>query len=236
MERTVLITGGSKGIGFATAKQFLSQGDRIIITGRNEEKLKEASEKLGGCPYLVWDIANISLAAEMIEQADAFYNGIDVFVNNAGVVLQWGYGFLEMTEEIWDKTMEINLKGLYFACQAEANYFLAKGRKGHIVNVCSEMGFRAAADPYGISKWGVRGMTLGLAKVLGPQGIVVNAIAPGETATEILRQQEGEVKPLESPRGVQAIPEEMARTIYLLATEDNMIGTILLTDGGRSLH
>ena len=63
MNKTVLITGASKGIGFATAKKFSEHGDRVIITGRNEEKLKEASGKLGGCPYLVWDIADVSVAA-----------------------------------------------------------------------------------------------------------------------------------------------------------------------------
>ena len=214
MDKTVLITGGSKGIGFATAKKFLSLGDRVIITGRNEEKLKEASAKLGGCPYLVWDISDVSLAAEMIEKADAFYRGIDIFVNNAGVVLHWGggknYNIFDMPEDIWDKTMEINLKGMYFACQAEAKYFLAKERKGHIVNVASEWSFRPADNPYSISKWGVRGLTLGLAKILGPKGIVVNAVAPGETATNILYQEDGAVHAMNTPRGVQAKPEEIA--------------------------
>ena len=108
--------------------------------------------------------------------------------------------------------------------------------KGHIVNICSEMGFRAASDAYSISKWGVRGMTLGIARSLARHQIVVNAVAPGETATEILCQKEGEPIAMASPRGIRAMPHEIANAIYVLATDDNMIGTILQTDGGRSLY
>lgn len=131
--------------------------------------------------------------------------------------------------------MNINLKGVFFALQAEALYMIEKNIRGNIVNICSEMGFRPASFAYGISKWGVRGMTMGVGKELAEFGIVVNGIAPGETATEILRQTEGEVKTIESPRGVQAMPEEIAEGILFLSQSRNIIGEIMVSDGGRRL-
>ena len=237
--KTALIIGGSKGIGFATAKKFLQNGYNVIITGRGEERLKKASAELGNCPYLIWDIKDVSLAEEYVEKAAEFFGGVDVFVNNAGIVAAAqldGQYFPNVTEETWDETININLKGVYFLLQAEAKYMKANSIKGHIVNVCSEMGFRAIHCPYGVSKWGVRGMTLGLAKILAHDGIVLNAVAPGETATEILRLEEGVATEMDCPRGIRAVPNEMANAIFFLATDDNMIGTILLSDGGRSLH
>lgn len=107
--------------------------------------------------------------------------------------------------------------------------------KGNIINVCSEMSFRPAAFAYGISKWGVRAMTMGIGRELAPFGIVVNGIAPGETATEILRQKEGNVKKINSHSGKQAKPEEIAEDIFFLSKSRNIIGEVLISDGGRSL-
>lgn len=237
----VLVTGGSKGIGFATAKLFCDCGEKVIISGRNEERLKTAKNKLGkNAEYLVWDVSDISCAEEMIAKADTFFGCVEVFVNNAGIVCaddigENAVGFLDKTETGWDATMDINLKGLFFALQAEAKYMINKKIKGNIVNVCSEMGFRPAPFAYGISKWGVRGMTMGVAKELAPFGIVLNGIAPGETATEILCQKEWDVKKIASPRGVQATPKEIAEGICFLAKSRNIIGEILVSDGGRRL-
>lgn len=239
---TALITGANKGIGYAAAKKFLSEGHKIIISGRNEKKLSEAKNFLGqNCEYIVWDISNVSLSAEVIEKAHSIFGDINIFVNNAGIVCKDDngaeqVGFFEKSEEGWDYTMDVNLKGTFFALQAEAAYMRKNAIRGNIVNVCSEMGFRPAAFAYGISKWGVRGMTMGAGAELAPFGIVVNAVAPGETATEILHQKEGEIKKINSPRGIQAAPEEIAEAIYFLSQSRNIIGEILVTDGGRRLY
>ena len=92
------------------------------------------------------------------------------------------------------------------------------------------MGFRVSADAYSISKWGVRGMTLGIAKALAKHKIVVNAVAPGETSTEILRQKEGEITKMNSPRGIRAMPYEIANAIYFLAIKisGNMLKTVIV--------
>lgn len=238
--RTVLITGANKGIGFATAKYFQDRGDRVILTGRNEERLRAAVLRLGGEPlYAVWDVSDIHAAPSVLCELHERVGAIDVFVNNAGIVTDEdisGSDFLSKTEEAWDRTMNTNLKGLFFAIQAQSRYMIKHKICGHIVNVCSEMSFRPAYNAYTVSKWGALGLTKGLAKRLAPYGIILNGVAPGETATEILRQKEGEPYAINSPRGERAMPSEIAEAIYFVAGSKNMIGSVLLSDGGRSLN
>ena len=238
--RTVLITGANKGIGFATAKYFQDRGDKVILTGRNEERLRAAAMRLGGEPqYAVWDVSDIHAAPSVLSELHERVGAIDVFVNNAGIVSDEDIGgtdFLTKTEAAWDITMNTNLKGLFFAIQAQARYMIEHNICGHIVNVCSEMSFRPAYNAYTASKWGALGLTKGLAKRLAPYGITLNGVAPGETATEILRQKEGEPYAINSPRGERAMPSEIAEAIYFVAGSKNMIGSVLLTDGGRSLN
>ncbi len=239
--KTVLITGGNKGIGFACAKQFLDNGYHVMIAGRSKERLEDALSRLNSnkAAYVLWDVADISAAAPAISAAHAIFGDIDTFINNAGIVTDediTGKDFLEKTEEAWDATMNTNLKGLFFAIQAQARYMIGQGIEGHIVNVCSEMSFRPAYNAYTSSKWGARGLTMGLAKRLAKDGIVLNGIAPGETATEIFRRPEGERKAINSPRGERAMPQEIAEAIYFLANSKNIIGEVLVSDGGRRLH
>lgn len=238
--KTVLITGANKGIGFAAAKKFSAAGYKVIIAGRDAGRLNAAYERLGkpSGGTLVWDIAEIGQAVARLEEAHERFGEIDTAVNNAGIVTDLdmsGCRMLGESEESWDETMLINLKGTYFAMQAEARYMISRGIRGHIVVVDSLMGFAAKADAYSVSKWGVRGMIYGAAKELAPHGICVNGVAPGETATEILRQKEGEPVKIRSPRGCRAMPGEIADDILYLASSDNLIGTIIQSDGGASL-
>lgn len=240
--KTALITGGSKGIGFATAKLFIENGYNVLITGRTGERLKEAVKKLESdrCAYILWDVADVNKAPEAINKAHSVFGNIDIFVNNAGIVHKedmTGTDFLEKTEQAWDETMNINLKGMFFALQAQTKYMIEKGIKGHIVNVCSEVGFRAAFNAYRISKWGVRAMTMGIAKNISQYGIILNGVAPGETATSIFGDgMEDIAVKINSPRGERAMPSEIAETIYFLAHSKNIIGEIVVSDGGRSLY
>lgn len=238
--KTVMITGANKGIGFATAKLFLHNGYHVILAGRNEQKLIAARERLDNAVhYVVWDVSDIHHAPIALEQAHRFYGNIDTIINNAGTVSEediTGRDFFEKTEQAWDDTMNTNLKGLFFAIQAEAKYMIQNSISGHIVNVCSEMSYRAAYNAYTISKWGALGMTKGLGRRLAKENIILNGVAPGETATEIFRVQEGLPVKIDSPRGERAMPAEIAEAIYFLANSKNIIGQVIITDGGRSLH
>lgn len=238
--KTVLITGANKGIGFATAKKFAEAGYKVILSGRNSEKLKDAIQKLNykNAYPLIWDISNTQIAEQKVKEADKNFGQIDIFINNAGIVTDHdinGCRMLGESEESWDMTMQINLKGTYFALQKQAKYMIENNIKGHIVIIGSLMGFTARADAYSISKWGIRGLIYGAAKELAPYGICVNGIAPGQTATEILRQKENDFVKINSPRGYRAMPSEIANDIYHLATSNNLIGTIINSDGGESL-
>ncbi len=240
MKRTVLVTGGNKGIGFYTAQKFLACGDSVIIAGRNAKRLEAACQSLGlpQSSFVVWDVSDENCAEERLEEASRIYGAIDVFCNNAGVLTEadWKNDFFQVTPDAWDMTINTNLKGLFFACQGEANYFIRQKRKGHIVNVCSELSFRGVYAPYGISKWGARGLTAGLGKLLGRYGITVNGVAPGSTATGMVHWDEKQGLDSGCPRGVMAKPEEIAELIYFLAGADNIVGEIVVSDGGSRLH
>lgn len=238
--KTVLITGANKGIGFATAKKFLESGFTVVLAGRNLEKLNNAIQKLdyeNAFPF-VWDISNTAIAEQKVKEAAKNFGQIDIFIDNAGIVTDHdlnGCKMLGESEESFDTTMQTNLKGTYFAVQKQAKYMIENNIKGHIVVVDSLMGFTSKADAYSISKWGIRGMIYGAAKELAPYGICVNGVAPGETATEILHQKENEFVKINSPRGYRSMPCEIANDIFYLATSNNLIGTIINSDGGASL-
>ncbi len=244
MSKTVLITGANRGIGFATAKKFYEESCNVILAGRNLQKITEAAARIDPrrCRGIVWDVARISSNEAVLDEAHTYFGDIDTFVNNAGILsredMDENYrsvGFLNKTEAGWDEVMNTNLKGAFFAIQAEARYMVRQGIRGHIVNLCSEVAFMYKDSMYTISKWGVRCMTGGLAPELAAHGIVMNAVAPGETSTEILYQTENVIFPNNSPRGVRALPCEIANTIYFLANDPNIIGATLLSDGGHSL-
>ena len=237
---TVLVTGANKGIGFASAKLFLNNGYNVILAGRSEERLIAAKERLNNAvEYVVWDVSDIHQAPIALAQAHKYYGNIDTIVNNAGIVSDediTGSDFLDKTEEAWDKTMNTNLKGLFFAIQAEAKYMIQHNISGHIVNVCSEVSYRVAYNAYRASKWGALGLTKGLGRRLARDHIILNGVAPGETATEIFRVEEGLPVKINSPRGERAMPSEIAEAIFFLANSKNIIGEVLISDGGRSLH
>ena len=180
-----------------------------------------------------WDVSDVSEVDELIVQIADNLGGMDIVVNNAGVISR--EKFLEVTEEGWDSVLDINLKGVYFVSQAAANYMIRGNVPGRIINIASDAGLRPAATPYGISKWGVVGLTRGFAGMLAPKGILVNAIAPGPVATEMMGWKPGE--PLERqnyPLGRLARPEEIADVAAFLASDEasRIIGAVLTVSGG----
>lgn len=167
-------------------------------------------------------------------------NRIDILVNSAGILNHTD--FLEMSEDEYDRIMDINAKGTFFMSQAVAKHMIENRIKGHILNLSSSSSLRPAWTPYQISKWAVRGMTLGMADRLLPYGIIVNAIAPGPVATPMLGKHEGDsIYNATCPAGRYAMPEEIARLATFMVSDlgDMIVGDTFYMTGGSgtiSLH
>lgn len=240
--KTALIIGGSGGIGFAIAKAFLQHDCEVIIAGTSEEKLSQCCEKLSGggkAHYLVIDVTDVSSMPEKVRLAasESSAGKIDILVNSAGLVSH--SDFYHMTEKEYDSIMDVNAKGTYFMSQAVGKFMIEKKIRGHILNVTSSSALRPAWTPYQMSKWAVRGLTLGLADALLPYGIVVNAIAPGPVATPMLGKQEGDsIYNGTSPSGRYAMPEEIAQlAVFMVSDMGNLIvgDTFYMTGGSGTI-
>lgn len=195
--RCAFITGGSSGIGFSIAESFLKNGATVIITGRNIEKLEQAKIKLiSECKcdekkifigYL--DITEInSLEKNVLNIVEKTGKKVDIFVNNAGINI--GDVFPNTSEDDYNQVLNTNLKGMYFISQIIVKYMINNKITGNILNVTSSSALRPAISPYIISKRGENGLTLGMAKKYLPYGIIVNGIAPGSTATNMIKNDD----------------------------------------------
>lgn len=242
VDKVVLITGGSTGIGFETARQFISEGAKVIITARREERLKEAAEKIKSdrLKYMVWDIADVSCFDAKLQEAVTLFGMIDIFVNNAGVFKYDTWN--KFNEQTYDSMLDTNTKGLFFMCQAEGKYLVGAKKRGKILNVCSSFGVDARFDPYSVSKWGSVCITKGLAKELVKNGIVVNGVAPGSVPTNITGDNVVDVTEnaftTDHLTKHWVLTEEVASLLLFLASDsaNSIIGQVITVDGGYSLH
>lgn len=238
--KIALITGGSSGIGYSIAKAFVKSGARVIIAARDEDKMRKCCEELGGdkSRYIFLDISKIELLDKKIKEAIQLFddNKIDILVNSAGVLAK--NDLFSMTEEEWDIIMDTNAKGVYFLTRIVAKNMIENEIKGHILNVTSSSALRPAWTPYQLSKWVVEGLTMGLADILIPYGITVNAIAPGPTATPMMNKKEDESIFCTNPAGRYVMPDEIANIAVMLASDlGNMIigNTVYVTGGSGTI-
>lgn len=250
-DRVVFITGGSSGIGYSIAEACLHSGASVIIAGRNKEKLDIASNKLQENDLfkdkvfsIILDIANIKSCETVIDDIEKLLNGkkIDTLINNAGLGTSSliNGSFNSISEADYDKVMGINLKGTYFLSRAFARYMIKNKIQGNILNIGSSSCLRPAVSAYTLTKWGIRGMTLGLAKTLIPYGIVVNGIAPGPTSTPMHVHgiyKPGEDLTSQTPSGRDATPEEIANfAVVMISGMGRMIvGDMVYMTGGAGL-
>ena len=245
--KIVLITGGTGGIGFAIAACCLNNGSKVIITGRNNDKVQRACAKLredvqnsysGNIKGLVLDLQNVGDFENILSVAIGLFEEkrIDVLVNNAGVMTGDHIGNTD--ERSFDEVINTNLKGTYFLSQVFSNYLIRNNIKGNILNISSSSGIRPSVSPYMLSKRGEIGLTLGLAKKLISHEIVVNGIAPGPTATDMLLSNKENIKHPSSPAGRYSTPEEIANmAVFLISDMGRMIvgETIYMTGGSGNL-
>lgn len=228
--KTILITGGTGGIGKAIAESCVKNGAKVIIAARNIDKLQGIAQELNAIPYEL-DISNVNEMKDALIQLMKEQK-INVLINCAGI--HSGDIFLYTAEKDFDNTIEVNLKGTYFLSQVFSNYLISEGIGGNILNISSVSGMRPAISPYMVSKWGVQGLTQGMAKKLIKYGIVVNAIAPGPVATEMLKLDGSNLNYAGSPAGRYLDPAEIANlAVFMISDMGRMIvGDTVYATGG----
>ncbi|MBQ9960481.1 MAG: 3-oxoacyl-ACP reductase FabG [Firmicutes bacterium] len=240
-DKVAVITGGSRGIGFATADAFLREGAKVIISASSEESVKAAVEKLkekypertvdGISP----DLSSLDSVREAFGEISRKYGCVEILVNNAGV--SESTPFTEYTEEQFDKVMGLNIKGVFNTTKAASECMVAMG-KGVILSTSSMVSIygQPKGIAYPTSKFAVNGLTISLARELGPKGIRVNAVAPGITETDMMKAVPKEViEPMIAQIPLRRLgqPEDIANAFVFLASDEAsyITGVVLSVDG-----
>lgn len=238
-DKIALITGGTSGIGKAIAEILFKSGATVIITSRSRDKADKVAKQISadrvfGIELDSTDIINLQNKLNEIKE---ILNGrpIDILVNNAGLN---GGDIRYDDEEAFDKIINTNLKSIFFLSRLIAKDMIKNHVKGNILNIASSSSLRPAISAYALSKWGVRGLTQGLAKMLAPHRIVVNGLAPGPTATPMLGKKDySDIALPTSPIGRYALPEEIAAMALFLCGPQGrtIIGDIVYMTGGAGI-
>lgn len=241
--KTVLVTGGSRGIGKAIVYAFAKEGYNVILNYNNSfQSAKEIVEDLSDCDGVVEmfkaDISNRDEVNSMMEYAVKEFGKIDVLVNNAGICNV--KLFTEMTEQDWDNIMQVNLKGVFNVTQAALRYSMIKEKDGSIINISSIDGISGSSCEvaYSTSKAGIVGFTKALAKELALSNITVNAVAPGAINTDMLRKNYS-IEDLALTKSMIPMerfgrPEEVAELVMFLAGDGAryITGQVISPNGG----
>ena len=182
--KTVVITGGASGIGYATVQEFIRDGANVVVSDINPTAPEFPEAKEGQVLYVPTDVTSKESVTNMIQKAVKTFGTVDILVNNAGIniprLLVDEQGQYELDEAVWDKVMNVNVKGLFYCTQEAARIMVAKGN-GVIINMSSECGLEGSEGQsvYAASKGAVNALTRSWAKELGKKGIRVVGIAPG---------------------------------------------------------
>ena len=227
---SVLITGGSRGIGAAAVRAFAARGDRVTFLYEKHHAAAQAVAAETGATAICADVADEAAVAA----AFAGLEELDVLINNAGIC---HYGLLSQTPQaVWDRIFAVNVRGAYLCTNAAMPLFL-KRRRGAIINVSSMWGQVGASceAAYSASKGAILALTKALAKELGPSGIRVNAVAPGVILTDMVAHVDPEVLDSlreETPLERYGRPEDVANAMVYLAGAEFITGQILPVNGG----
>lgn len=236
-DKKIVITGGGRGLGFAMAKKFIVEGADVLIAGRNEKTLKARAEELS-CKYLTLDVSNPTDFKAFIDNADKILGGVNVLVNNAGVSLHEPT-FFDVTPETFDKQVDTNFKGAFFLTQEFIKYLKANGSTGNVLFVSSETGDTMDFRPYGFTKVAVNSMVQGLAYLFRKEGIRVNAVAPGITASDMTGvKADGNLNAGEYATGRYYLPEEVAETAAFLISDASgcVSGQIITCNNAQTVN
>lgn len=242
--KNAIVSGGSQGIGTATSLELAREGANVCVLYRKHEaEAKQITDEIRAMGrkalHVQCDIASFSDAEKVVKAALSEFGRIDILVNNAG--MNWDGVSWKMTEEQWDRVIEVNLKGYFNFVRHVAPLF--KDQKyGKIINITSINGLRGkfGQSNYSAAKAGIIGYTKALAKELGPFGVNVNAIAPGLIETAMMSESEARDKIIEMAMNEMALkrvgqPEDVATVIAFIASDKarHITGDVIKVDGGQ---
>ncbi len=242
--KNAIVTGGSQGIGAAAALELAREGANICLTYRKHEaaarKYASEIENMGRRALAVQcDIASFADAQRVVKSALETFGSLDILVNNAG--MNWDGVSWKMTEEQWDRVLEVNLKG-YFNFTRHAAPIFKERKYGKIINITSINGMRGkfGQSNYSASKAGIIGYTKAVAKELGAFGVNVNAVAPGLIETAMLKESDARDKIIDLAMAESALkrvgqPEDLAYLVAFLASDKarHITGEVIKVDGGQ---
>ena len=235
--RKIIVTGGGKGLGAAMAAKFVAEGATVLISGRNENALKETANKIG-CKYLVLDIQDTAKLDNFITEADQLLGGVDSLVNNAGVSLHEST-FFDVTPETFDTQIATNLRGGFFLTQSFTKLLLREKRKGNVLFISSETGETVDIRPYGFTKAAINSLVQGLACLFVDKNIRVNAVAPGVTASDMTGfKSDGDLFYQGNATKRIYLPEEVAETACFLLSDISgcISGQIIVCNNGKTIN
>jgi len=243
--KRTLITGGTSGIGLETAKQFLAEGARVIVTGVNPDSIEKAKAELGAEVLILRaDSANVAAQKELAHTVQAQYGQLDIVFLNAGVSV-WA-PIEEWTEEMFDRSFDINVKGPYFLMQALLPVFASPASVVLNTSINAHVG-SARSSVYASTKAAFLNMSKTLSSELLERGIRVNAVSPGPVETPLYdklgipdayREQVNKDIAATIPFGRFGTPEEVAKAVLYLASDESRwtVGSEIIVDGGRTLN
>lgn len=237
--KKIIITGGSRGLGFAMAKKFKTEGAEVLIAGRNEQTLKSSVEEID-CKYLPLDVQNVDSFKTFIDDADKLLGGVNCLVNNAGISLH-EKGFLEVSTDQFDSQFDTNLRGAFFLTQCFINKCKenASEETKNILFVSSETSTTVDERPYGLTKAAMNSLVQGLAYRYVNDGYRINAIAPGVTVSDMVgAKADGDLTCGYNVTKRYYLPEEVAEVAcFLLSDASNCLnGQILVCNEGKTIN
>ncbi|MEK5183698.1 3-oxoacyl-ACP reductase FabG [Solibacillus sp. FSL R5-0449] len=235
--KVAIITGGAGGIGLAAVKRFLEEGAKVAIVDYDKQQGEKIEAELGeNVAFFAVDVSKLADVKEMVQQVVDRFGKIDILINNAGITRD--ATLVKMSEEDFEKVIQINLNGVYYCTQAVAPHMIAQG-SGKIISTSSVSGVYGnfGQTNYAATKAAIIGMTKTWAKELGRKGINVNAVAPGFTATPMVEKMPEKV--LQQMEGITSLqrlgkPEDIANAYLFLASDESsyITGHVLQVDGG----
>lgn len=235
--KTAIVTGAGQGIGLEIAAQLIREGAHVVVNDLDENLADIVKDKLGDkALFVAGDAGNVNLIDTLIASATHHFGGVDLIVANAGITT---YGsFLDYTEDDLEKLLSLNIKGTFFMIQRASRYFLEQNMPGNMVLMSSITGLKPHPDleAYGMTKAAITYLAKALGTQLAPQGIRINAVIPGATATErtvsVPDYEEGWAAIIPTGRIAQT-SDIAAATLFLLSDEARHItGQSLTVDGG----